>query len=126
MRGRGGWDRQGQAQAGSQPAIEMMVQMFQKMLQAEKEKSIEYDPLGRPVLVRERSVHQESKEKSIEYDPLLKRGEHTRAGREWSVSRIRRAYAAEIQGKTRARKPPRPRWRPNAALWLHQVVRVLR
>src|SRR5262249_27377526 len=36
---------------------------------------------------------------AIYYD-LLRRRERTRAGHEWSVSRIRRAYAAEVQGKT--------------------------
>jgi hypothetical protein len=60
------------------------------------------------------------------YFALLRRGERTRAGHEWSVSRIRRAYAAEIQGKTREPKPRRPRWKPNAALLLHQLVRALR
>jgi hypothetical protein len=51
-------------------------------------------------------------------------------GREWSVSRIRRAYAAEVAGKTREPIPRRPRKRrqkPNlAALWLHRLVRALR
>jgi hypothetical protein len=35
------------------------------------------------------------------YLELAKRKERTRSGREWSVSRIRRAYAAEVAGKTR-------------------------
>src|SRR5260370_42341946 len=35
------------------------------------------------------------------YFELLRRKERTREGREWSVSRIRRAYAAEAPGKTR-------------------------
>jgi hypothetical protein len=60
------------------------------------------------------------------YLDLSRRGIRTRAGREWSVSRIRRAYAAEVQGKTRVPKRPRPRWKPNAAQWLHQLVRALR
>jgi hypothetical protein len=59
------------------------------------------------------------------YLDLAKRKERTRAGREWSVSRIRRAYAAEVQGKTRVPKRRRPRWQPHAALWLHQLVRAL-
>jgi hypothetical protein len=64
------------------------------------------------------------------YLELAKRKERTRAGREWSVSRIRRAYAAEVTGKTRGPIPKRPRKRrqkPNAAaLWLHRFVRALR
>jgi hypothetical protein len=63
------------------------------------------------------------------YLELAKRKERTRAGKEWSVSRIRRAYAAEVAGKTREpiRKPPRKR-RLNlaAAEWLHQFVRAFR
>src|SRR5262249_27965550 len=43
------------------------------------------------------------------YLDLSRRKERTRAGREWSVSRIRRAYLAEIQGKTREPVPPRPK-----------------
>jgi hypothetical protein len=54
----------------------------------------------------------------------------TPAGREWSVSRIRRAYAAEVAGKTQEPLPRRPRKRrqkPNlAAEWLHRLVRALR
>jgi hypothetical protein len=42
------------------------------------------------------------------YLELAKRKERTRAGREWSVSRIRRAHAAEIEGKTRQPIPRRP------------------
>jgi hypothetical protein len=64
------------------------------------------------------------------YLDLSRRGERTRAGREWSVSRIRRAYAAEVAGKTREPIPKRPRKRrpkPNlAAEWLHRLVRALR
>jgi hypothetical protein len=64
------------------------------------------------------------------YFDLLGRGERTRAGDEWSVSRIRRAWAAEVQGKTQEPIPKRPRKRrpkPNlAALWLHRFVRALR
>jgi dipeptidyl aminopeptidase/acylaminoacyl peptidase len=64
------------------------------------------------------------------YLDLSRRGERTRAGREWSVSRIRRAYAAEVAGKTREPLPKRPRKRrpkPNlAAEWLHRLVRALR
>jgi hypothetical protein len=64
------------------------------------------------------------------YLELAKRKERTRAGREWSVSRIRRAYAAEIAGKTQEPIPRRPRKRrpkPNlAAQWLHRLVRALR
>ena len=64
------------------------------------------------------------------YLELAKRKERTRAGDEWSVSRIRRAYAAEVEGRTREhiRKPPRKR-RPKqnlAAEWLHQFLRALR
>jgi hypothetical protein len=43
------------------------------------------------------------------YLDLLRRGERTRAGREWSMSRIRPAYAAEVQGKTREPKRRRAR-----------------
>ena len=64
------------------------------------------------------------------YFDLLRRGESTRAGREWSVSRIRRAYTAEIAGKTREpipKRPRKPRQKPNlAAQWLHRLVRALR
>jgi hypothetical protein len=64
------------------------------------------------------------------YFDLLRRGERTRAGHEWSVSRIRRAYAAEVEGKTREpipRRPRKPRPKPNlAAILLHQLVRALR
>jgi hypothetical protein len=64
------------------------------------------------------------------YLELAKRKERTRAGKEWSVSRIRRAYAAEFAGKTREPIPNRPRKRrpkPNlAAMWLHKFVRALR
>jgi hypothetical protein len=64
------------------------------------------------------------------YFDLLRRKERTRAGHEWSVSRIRRAYAAEVQGKTREPIPPRPRKprpKPNlAAMWLHQFLRTQR
>jgi hypothetical protein len=59
-----------------------------------------------------------------------RRKERARAGREWSVSRIRRAYAAEVAGKTRElipKRPRKPRPKPNlAALWLHQFLRALR
>jgi hypothetical protein len=63
------------------------------------------------------------------YLQLARRKERTRAGKEWSVSRIRRAYAAEVEGKTLEpiRKPPRKRPpKPNlaAAIWLHQFVRA--
>ena len=62
------------------------------------------------------------------YFDLLRRRERTRAGREWSVSRIRRAYGAEVQGKTREpvrKRPRKPRQKPNlAALWLHQFLRT--
>jgi hypothetical protein len=44
------------------------------------------------------------------------------------VSRIRRAYAAEVQGKTREpvrKRPRKPRQKPNlAAQWLHKFVPV--
>src|SRR6516165_8261125 len=64
------------------------------------------------------------------YLDLSRRRERTRAGREWSVSRIRRAYAAEVAGKTREpipRPPRKPRPKPNvAAEWLHRLVRALR
>jgi hypothetical protein len=64
------------------------------------------------------------------YFDLLRRHVRTRAGREWSVSRIRRAYAAEIQGKTREpipKRPRKPRPKPNfAAMWLHQFLRTQR
>jgi hypothetical protein len=64
------------------------------------------------------------------YLELSRRRERTRAGREWSVSRIRGAFAAEVAGKTRDPFPKRPRKRrpkPNlAAEWLHRFVRALR
>jgi hypothetical protein len=64
------------------------------------------------------------------YFDLLSRKERTREGREWSVSHIRRAYAAEVQGKTRepVRKRPRKRGRKSqlAPLWLHQFLRCVR
>jgi hypothetical protein len=64
------------------------------------------------------------------YFDLLRRGERTRAGREWSVSRIRRAYAAEVAGKTREpipKRPRKPRPKPTlAASWLHQFLRTQR
>jgi hypothetical protein len=64
------------------------------------------------------------------YLDLSRRRERTRAGQEWSVSRIRRAYAAEVQGKTREpipKRPRKPRLKPNlAADWLHRLVRALR
>jgi hypothetical protein len=80
------------------------------------------EPIGRvgnPLNLRERI-----------YLELAKRKERTRAVREWSVSRIRRARTAEVQGKTREPIPPRqrkPHPKPNlAALLLHQLVRALR
>jgi hypothetical protein len=64
------------------------------------------------------------------YFDLLRRGERARQGREWSVSRIRRAYAAEFEGKTQepiCKRPRKPCPQPNlAALWLHQFLRTQR
>src|SRR5262249_20368167 len=64
------------------------------------------------------------------YFDLLRRGERTREGREWSVSRIRRAYAAEVEGKTLEpvrKRERKPRPKPNlAAMWLHQFLRTQR
>ena len=65
------------------------------------------------------------------YFEFLRRHGRTRDGREWSTSRIRRAYAAEVQGKTREtpvhKRPRKPRPKPNlAAGWLHQFLRTQR
>jgi len=64
------------------------------------------------------------------YFELLRRKERTREGHEWSVSRIRRACAAEVQGKTREpvrKRQRKPRPKPNlATMCLHQLVRCVR
>ena len=65
------------------------------------------------------------------YLDLLRRRERTREGREWSVSRIRRAYADYqrrngVYPEPVRRRHRKPRPRPNlAALVLHRVVRCL-
>jgi hypothetical protein len=63
------------------------------------------------------------------YFDLLKRRVRTRAGREWSVSRIRRAYAdfQRLNGVypvPNRRRKPRPK--PSAGLWLRTLLRCLR
>lgn len=59
------------------------------------------------------------------YFDLLRRKERMREGHEWSVSRIRRAYAAEGQLEPVRNRQRKPRPKPNlATLWLHKFLRT--